>query len=73
MRLKVSWPEYSRFLDEPKHIADTVISHERFTKRRQFHLLLAFLLFPTNWGICFWFKANSKGLNLTHECSVRAG
>jgi hypothetical protein len=27
VRLKVSWTEYSRFPDESKHIADTVISH----------------------------------------------
>ena len=33
---------------------------------------LRFLLFPTNWGICFSFKANSKGLNLTHKCTFRA-
>jgi hypothetical protein len=37
-----------------------------------FHVLLTFLLFPTNWGICFSFKANPKGLNLTHKCTVRA-
>ena len=37
-----------------------------------FHVLLTFLLFPTNWGICFSFKANSNGLNLTHKCTVRA-
>lgn len=27
VRLKLSRPEYSCFLDEPKHIADAVISH----------------------------------------------
>jgi len=37
-----------------------------------FHVLLTFLLLPTNRGICFSFKANSKGLNLTHKCTVRA-
>jgi hypothetical protein len=29
-------------------------------------------MFPTNSGICFSFKANSKGLNLNHKCTVRA-
>jgi hypothetical protein len=37
-----------------------------------FHVLLTFLFFPTNWGICFSFKANGKALNLTHKCAVRA-
>src|SRR5260370_3363894 len=37
-----------------------------------FHFLLPVLLFPTNWGTCFSFKANSKGLNLSQKCTVRA-
>ena len=38
VRLKVSWTEYSRFLDELKHIGDMIIRHEGlFTKRRQLY------------------------------------
>ena len=32
---------------------------------------LGFLLFPTTWGICFSFKTNSNGLNVTHKSTVR--